>query len=364
MARRGVMNALQAALAGIGGAAGGYVQQQELERKRKAEEDARKRQEMLDVVGLQERGFMSPEQLARQQMQGKRTTGAVVQNALLSALSPRAGVLPPPTAQDVGAASQALATAGMEPQRVRTVGGTEMVRAETPFQREERLGVLEREQKRMETLDERRARQQESEAARKAQAERDKAERDFEAQQRRLDREARLAEAAIRTGGTAAAQRPTEAQEKSFFYYDLMENANKELNTLSQNERIRPWAITTYLNTPGAQFGRFALNDEEKQFIRAAQDFAAGVYRKESGAAVNKSELAATLERYIEMGGEEEGSRKAKVDARNRITNTMGIAATPALRYYGLPTPLSQDETMRRAGESIVDYNARMARRK
>lgn len=215
----------------------------------------------------------------------------------------------------------------------------------------------------METLDERRARQQESEVARKAQAERDKAERDFDREQNRLDREARLAEAAMRTGG-AAGQRPTEAQEKSFFYYDLMENANKELNVLSQNERIRPWAITTYLNTPGAQFGRFALNDEEKQFIRAAQDFAAGVYRKESGAAVNKSELAATLERYIEMGGEEQGSRKAKVDARNRITKTMGIAATPALNYYGLPTPLSQDETIRRAGESIADYNARMARRK
>lgn len=196
----------------------------------------------------------------------------------------------------------------------------------------------------METLDERRARQQETEAARQAQRDRDKAERDFQRVQNQLDREARLAEAGMRAGGTTATQRPTEAQEKSFFYYDLMENANKELGALSENPRIRPYAITAYLNTPGAQFGRFALNDEEKQFIRAAQDFAAGVYRKESGAAVNKSELAATLERYIDMGGEEEGSRKAKMDARGRITKTMGIAATPALRYYGLPTPLSGEE--------------------
>ena len=156
MARRGVMTALQAALAGIGGAAGGYVQQQELERKRKIEEEARKRQEMLDIVGLQERGFMSPEQLAQQQMQGKRTTGAVVQNALLSALSPRAGVLPPPTAQDVGLASQALATAGRAPQRIVTAGGQEMFRLETPQQGAQRQELLKEERTRMGKMEERR----------------------------------------------------------------------------------------------------------------------------------------------------------------------------------------------------------------
>ncbi len=50
MARRGVMTALQAALAGIGGAAGGYVQQQELERKRQEAERERKRQEQRDLI--------------------------------------------------------------------------------------------------------------------------------------------------------------------------------------------------------------------------------------------------------------------------------------------------------------------------
>lgn len=155
MARRGVMTALQAALAGIGGAAGGLVQQEELKRKRQIEDEARTRQEMRDIVEAGERGFVTGEQLARQQEQGRRTTGSVVQNALLSALSPRAGVLPPPTAQDVGLASQALATAGRAPQRIVTAGGQEMFRAETPFQREERLGVLEREQKRMERMEER-----------------------------------------------------------------------------------------------------------------------------------------------------------------------------------------------------------------
>lgn len=50
MARRGVMTALQAALAGISGAAGGYVQQQELERKRQEAERERKRQEQRDLI--------------------------------------------------------------------------------------------------------------------------------------------------------------------------------------------------------------------------------------------------------------------------------------------------------------------------
>lgn len=155
MARRGVMTALQAALAGIGGAAGGVVQQEELKRRRKAEDEARTRQEMLDRAGLRERNFMTAEQLARQQMQGARTTGSVVQNALLSALSPRAGVLPPPTAQDVGTASQALATAGLAPERITTAGGAEMFRLETPQQEALRLALLKEERDRMSDLEKR-----------------------------------------------------------------------------------------------------------------------------------------------------------------------------------------------------------------
>ena len=156
MARRGVMTALQAALAGIGGAAGGYVQMEETKRRRQQEDEARKRQEMLDVVGLQERGFMSPEQLAQQKAQGTKTAGSVLQNAFLSAMNPRAGVLPPPTAQDVGTTSEALATAGRAPQRIVTAGGTELVRSELPSEREERLGLLKEERTRMGKLEERR----------------------------------------------------------------------------------------------------------------------------------------------------------------------------------------------------------------
>lgn len=58
MARRGVMTALQAALAGIGGAAGGYVQMEETKRRRQQEEEARKRQQLMDTLSLFEKGAM------------------------------------------------------------------------------------------------------------------------------------------------------------------------------------------------------------------------------------------------------------------------------------------------------------------
>lgn len=56
MARRGVMTALQAALAGIGGAAGGYVEQQERKRKQKQEDDARAQQDFLTRFSLTQAG--------------------------------------------------------------------------------------------------------------------------------------------------------------------------------------------------------------------------------------------------------------------------------------------------------------------
>lgn len=146
-------------------------------------------------------------------------------------------------------------------------------------------------------------------------------------------REAR-ATARARTAPTSIIKPPTEGQERNAVYYGLMSNATQELDSFKNDPDIRPWMITAYLNTPGATFGRGLLNDAEQQFIRAAQDFTAGVLRKETGAAATKPEVAQTLERYIEMGGDQPGSRAAKQAARERVTATMEKAATPALRYY------------------------------
>lgn len=56
MARRGVMTALQAALAGIGGAAGGYVEQQERKRKQMEAERERAQQDFLTRFSLTQAG--------------------------------------------------------------------------------------------------------------------------------------------------------------------------------------------------------------------------------------------------------------------------------------------------------------------
>ncbi len=359
MARRGALTALQAALAGVSGGAQGYIQQRELERKREQEKADRERQQAMDIASLQERGFVSPETFARQQERQATQASGLAQRSILGALAPMAATTakaPAPTAADVNALSAALATMERPAQRI-NVYGQELMRAETPQAREERLDVLAQERQAMTTreaqrarLEERRtdvdARRQQDEDERKFTRERDAAKRAFDAAQNRLDREARAAASAP----PAELKPPTEAQERNAVYYDLMSNAQQELEALKDNPEIRPWAITAYLNTPGSQFGRGLLSDAEQQFIRAAQDFTAGVLRKETGAAATRGEVSQTLERYIEMGGEQPGSAQAKSDARRRVTSAMELSALPALRYrqqYAERPPISNFDKRR-----------------
>jgi hypothetical protein len=274
MARRGTLTALQAALAGIGGAAGGYVQQEELKRKRRSEEEARQRQEMLDVVGLQERGFMTPEQLASQKEQGVRTTGSVVSNALMSALSPRAGMLPPPTAQDVSLASQALATAGRAPQRIVTAGGQEMFRAETPMDREERLGRLEREQKRMERMEERQYEQTfAADEARRRREERQEI-TPFQKAQLRLD-EQRLALMQDKAKDTSwEAKLPVQAQTKLAAYNASLD----QIKSLRAAVKANPKAVGLKNYIPGAMID---IADPQGSGVRAQVEGFAGEIRNQ-----------------------------------------------------------------------------------
>ena len=342
MARRGALTALQAVLAGVSGGAQGLVQQREMERKRQQEQAAQEERQAMNVASLYERGFMTPEQLAQRQQAQQGKASSTVLQGIMGALTPTAAVAPPPTARDVNALSEALATAGREPAQRLSYAGRDFVRAETPQAQEERLAGLTFERERMAAKESQRARAAEAQATQEFQRERDAAKQAFDAVQNRLDREAQTAQTAMRIAAEGGTRRPTEAQERNAVYYNLMSNAQQELETLRGNPEIRPWAITAYLNTPGAQFGRGLLSDAEQQFIRAAQDFTAGILRKETGAAATRSEVAQTLERYIEMGGEQPGSAKAKSDARQRVTDAMRISAMPALEYsrrYEAPAP-------------------------
>jgi hypothetical protein len=245
------------------------------------------------------------------------------------------------TGEGVSALSRALAMPEEPGQRL-SMYGQEFVRAESPVQREERLAGLEGQRQTMATREAQRARLEERKADVEAQKlrdeeerafirERDAAKRAFDAMQDRLNREARAAASAPPPSGPP--KPPTEAQERNAVYYDLMSNAQRELDALKEDPEIRPWAITAYFNVPGSQLFRGQLSDAEQQFIRAAQDFTAGVLRKETGAAATRGEVAQTLERYIEMGGEQPGSARAKADARRRVTGAMELSALPALQF-------------------------------
>lgn len=159
MARRGALTALQAALAGVSGGAQGYIQQRELERKREQEKADRERQQAIDVMGLQERGYTTAEQYAKQRQSATARGGQVASQALLSALNPMAGA--PPVAQVTGegvsALSQALAMPEEPRQRV-SMYGQEFVRAESPMQREDRLAREERARSELEKKTDRRER--------------------------------------------------------------------------------------------------------------------------------------------------------------------------------------------------------------
>ncbi len=74
--RRGLSIALQTALGGLAGGAQGYVQQQELERKRQQERAAQEERQAMNLASLFERDFMTPEQFARRREELKVTEPA------------------------------------------------------------------------------------------------------------------------------------------------------------------------------------------------------------------------------------------------------------------------------------------------
>jgi len=159
MANRALANALQLALAGATGGFSGLVQARSREQREMEARRAQERQQSMDVMGLQERGYVTPEQYAKQRQGATARGGQVASQALLSALNPMAGA--PPVAQvtgeDVSALSRALAMPEEPGQRL-SMYGQEFVRAESPMQREDRLAREERARSELEKKTDRRER--------------------------------------------------------------------------------------------------------------------------------------------------------------------------------------------------------------
>lgn len=149
---------------------------------------------------------------------------------------------------------------------------------------------------------------------------------------------------------TGSLAKITEAQEKSYLFYNLMKHAEPQITTALGSGKIRPSAVQAYLSSNavadvpivGKAIGAVSkplananLNADEQQMIRAGKDFAAGVLRKESGAAVTNGELMEVMERYFPgMFGDKPGMTDAKNQARLQYMQTMEQEAGPAIQYY------------------------------
>lgn len=136
-------------------------------------------------------------------------------------------------------------------------------------------------------------------------------------------------------GGTPRAPRtPTGEQEKSYNWYQMMNEAAPILDQME--EKIRPDMIWAAINTP--EMARPALNrlltTEEQQYYNALRKFGAGQLRKETGAAFGPGELADVFSRYGPTGGNQPEVIQQIRAGRNSALENMKLMATPAQLYY------------------------------
>jgi len=139
-------------------------------------------------------------------------------------------------------------------------------------------------------------------------------------------------------GGSAAParapQRPTGAQEQSYLYANLLKDGNEVMAQFGK--AVRPEVIGAYVNK---KWFKPALTPEEQQYMQGARSFAAGVLRKESGAAIKEDELRDVMARYIDMPFDAPATRELKRKARERYQGSLERLATPARAYYGEDEP-------------------------
>lgn len=130
--------------------------------------------------------------------------------------------------------------------------------------------------------------------------------------------------------GTSA-KPPTESQAKDAKYYDMMEKAVPVLDRLA--DKVRGDRISLAIRSPEMISNRF-LTPEEQEYLRAARDFATGVYRPETGASAKPSEIQDVFNRYLTVGGDAPAIKQIKATAREGKLVTQRNAALPALKYY------------------------------
>ena len=155
----------------------------------------------------------------------------------------------------------------------------------------------------------------------------------------------------------ASPRAPTDAQERSFNWSTMMEEAIPTLEKL--DNKIRLYAVWAFLNTPQLldPIANRLLTDDEQTYYNALRKFGAGVLRKETGAAFGKGELRDVFSRYGPMGGDQPGVTGKKREGRASYADAMRAMATPARKYYesveknGLPNVTEEEQLTGAPGE-------------
>jgi hypothetical protein len=330
MARRGALTALQAVLAGISGGAGGYIQQEEMKRKRLTEEQERERRKALDIADLQERNYTSPEQLAQSREKAAPATSRVARSAILSALSPMAPAPMPSTADIATVMETASLRQPLSSEQRLSMYGQEFVRSESPLATSGRERAMSMAQRAYESAEDRRTREKERTEDQKFQEKLTKL---------KIDADKKIADVRAQTASGAPPQRPTGDQEKSFQFAQRMTGANEVIAQYGPKARLdRVTAMLATENPAMAALLNRSLTPEEQQLVTAIRQFSEPILRKNTGAAFNRQEIRWVEQQVIPLSGDSKEAQEYKSGVRQREIETMRALATPATRYYDWAT--------------------------
>jgi hypothetical protein len=172
-------------------------------------------------------------------------------------------------------------------------------------------------------------------------------------------------EGAPQTGGVsvteiAGAGNLSPGQAKAANYADQMDYANFDLN---KYESVATDPVMYEAFKKGGWIGNSLLSPEYRMFARAQADFAAGVLRPESGAALNVSDIENVADRYFPRPNDDSKTIEAKRFAREqKLESTRREAGKQYIRPIRKITPEQYEKL--RVGALYIDMRDGVTYRK
>lgn len=360
---------LQAILGGVAGGASGIAEVREArrleeERKRQQQEmeRQRERQEMLDRVGLAERGWTTPEKRTEQ----LRGAAPGLQSVLSSAASMMGGGAP--RAINMPSLQQGAGMFGAPAGEI-TVAGQRLVLPESEparrarekaFETGEERGRLQEErqyQERLTQQEQQRLRTQRDEQAKAAQAaglsgrEVDlirsgavsyndlMSERRMRGESER-NYQLRLRELGIKEREGAGAPKTTEGERKASAFLTQAEAAAKIIDeVVAGGKRVPSITERVSAGVLGGAVSPFVSSKEQERINAAGLRLADSWLRFTSGAAVPESEVRRYAMAFMPQPGEDEQTLADKAEARQYIIESLRQAAGRARPAGGASNP-------------------------